>query len=479
MSAINGADEYSPTTSDSQSKEPNPENTQETSLDYSQYVPEREFVLMPLFRRIGKLFGLRRGEEPQYIAETGFSHEVAPEQFESQGLPSEERLHTAAEVPEPIAQSSSADDSENLLEIERTTPETVFEPVSHFEPQPESYFDSAAQNESIEEPSQVHSVPEEERFFTDVAPEIEQPIAGSAEVISAPAAQNSASAQQELRELILPLREAAAKISAAVAQAADWMRLKEEEIRQHAAAASADVSARHSQSSTDVRIPLPILPLEAHTTIAGTPVETSSASDRIAPEAPVESARWQSMETPGLQRELAWQSRSMDSAGHDNWGDAHGYAVHQPESSAELKPKLVKSSPRVPFWKRIDWAQEFTPRRVAVLGGLAMAVLLVLGVSLGRRPASSVLPQHQQQTRSLEPGGVTVTTQPVALRQSAPQSVQPPAVRPSPVARRAHRTAGDREDDGPEVVTHYYNTGKKPSPVKQTTVAGVKHYSDM
>jgi hypothetical protein len=108
-----------------------------------------------------------------------------------------------------------------------------------------------------------------------------------------------------------------------------------------------------------------------------------------------------------------------------------------------------------------------------------MAVLLVLGVSLGRRPASSVLPQHQQQTRSLEPGGVTVTTQPVTLRQSAPQSVQPPAVRPSPVSRRAHRTAGDREDDGPEVVTHYYNTGKKPSPVKQTTVAGVKHYSDM
>src|SRR5690349_10215536 len=39
----------------------------------STYVPEREFVLMPLFRRIGEMLGIRRREEPEYI------YEAAPE----------------------------------------------------------------------------------------------------------------------------------------------------------------------------------------------------------------------------------------------------------------------------------------------------------------------------------------------------------------------------------------------------------------
>jgi hypothetical protein len=38
--------------------------------------------------------------------------------------------------------------------------------------------------------------------------------------------------------------------------------------------------------------------------------------------------------------------------------------------------------------------------------------------------------------------------------------------------------AAESDDNDPEVVTHYYSN-KKPSPVKQTTVAGVRHYSDM
>jgi len=213
--------------------------------------------------------------------------------------------------------------------------------------------------------------------------------------------------------------------------------------------------------------------------MAAAPVEASSTADKDPEPARADQTTWQPMETPGLQRELAWQSRSMDAAGHDSWADSNHYAARQPEAPVELKPKLLPSVPRVPFWKRIDWAQEFTPRRVAVLGGLAMAVLLVLGVSLGRRPASSVLPE-QQQTRSLEPAGVTVMSHPVPPRQSAaPQSDRAAtAVRPSPVARRSPRAAAE-EDDGPEVVTHYYNNGKKPSPVKQTTVAGVRHYSDM
>ena len=32
-------------------------------------VPEREFVLMPLFRRIGELLGIRREEETEYLYE--------------------------------------------------------------------------------------------------------------------------------------------------------------------------------------------------------------------------------------------------------------------------------------------------------------------------------------------------------------------------------------------------------------------------
>ena len=110
-----------------------------------------------------------------------------------------------------------------------------------------------------------------------------------------------------------------------------------------------------------------------------------------------------------------------------------------------------------------------------------MAVLMVVGISLARRPASSVLPPPQQ-TRALEPGGVTLTTHPAATTAKAPaqqmhRAAAPSHPSPAPAQRSAHRAVTDNE--GPDVVTHYYNARQKPSPVKQTTVAGVRHYSDM
>jgi hypothetical protein len=183
------------------------------------------------------------------------------------------------------------------------------------------------------------------------------------------------------------------------------------------------------------------------------------------------SSTLQQTEVPAVQRELAWRDRNPDFI-------AAREPLPQPIQFV-AKPDRPLAPPSVPFWKRINWAEEFTPKRVAVLGGLAMAVLLVLGISLARRPASSVLPE--QQTRSLEPGGVTVTTHPVAAPIPAQVLRKASATeRPAPVPQhRSPRAGAGAYDDGPDVIIHHYDTAKKPSPVKQTTVAGVRHYSDM
>jgi hypothetical protein len=199
--------------------------------------------------------------------------------------------------------------------------------------------------------------------------------------------------QDDIKDLVAPIREAAISISAAITQAAEWLRSKEEEILRHA--------------------------------------ETPSA---------------------------------------------------QPSAQLPRGPQLVDKRPRVPFWKRIDWDKEFTPGRAAILGALAMAVLMVLGISLARRPASSILPQ-QTQTHVIQPGGVTLTSHPVRSTQRAAPSVESqqrstvPAHPVAPAARHAYRTSN--ADDGPDVVTHYYGNKSKPSPTHQSTIAGVHHYSDM
>jgi hypothetical protein len=104
-----------------------------------------------------------------------------------------------------------------------------------------------------------------------------------------------------------------------------------------------------------------------------------------------------------------------------------------------------------------------------------MALLIVAGITFARRPASEVLPP---QTRPVQPGGVTVTTHPVhspanaATQQRRTAPPEQRVVTPAP-----HHSQSAVAYEEPDVVTHYYK--QKPSPSKQSTVAGVKHYSDM
>lgn len=145
--------------------------------------------------------------------------------------------------------------------------------------------------------------------------------------------------------------------------------------------------------------------------------------------------------------------------------------------TAKRRPVLVRSRARAPFWKRIDLAREFTPKRVAVLGGAAMAMLLISGILLARRPASEVLPP---QPRVIQPGGVTLSTHPASAPTTAPapQPRRTTSRAPRPVAAAPHRARKTAiSNNEPDVVTHYYK--QKPSPTKQSTVAGVRHYSDM
>jgi hypothetical protein len=92
-----------------------------------------------------------------------------------------------------------------------------------------------------------------------------------------------------------------------------------------------------------------------------------------------------------------------------------------------------------------------------------------------------MLPPQQQQARTHAPGGVTLTTRPTAAVKTPPQRTRRASVSSNaaaaPVARHSNR--GPEYNDGPDVVTHYYNGKPKPSPTRQSTVAGVRHYSDM
>jgi hypothetical protein len=172
---------------------------------------------------------------------------------------------------------------------------------------------------------------------------------------------------------------------------------------------------------------------------------------------------------------MAWDQEPILAEAQPN---RQSYATSQrknaSEPSAGWRPQFVATTPRLSFWKRIDWPQQFTPQRVAVLGAAAMAIALVTGISLAKRPASNDLPK---QTRRLEPGGVTLSTHAPARVTSPSVSEQSRATMPRRSAAQHSARRRTSNEDGPEVITHYYN--RKPSPVKQSTVAGVRHYTDM
>jgi hypothetical protein len=88
-------------------------------------------------------------------------------------------------------------------------------------------------------------------------------------------------------------------------------------------------------------------------------------------------------------------------------------------------------------------------------------------------------PQPQQQVRSLQPGGVTLSTHArksaAALPRKAAATSASPVRSATPAVSHTRSVAAQNE---PDVVTHYYKK-EKPSPAHQSTVAGVQHFSDI
>jgi len=470
MSAFGGPDQHS---SNEDLETPAQQNAPESGSEYDlSYEPEREFVLMPLFRRIGEMLGLRRNHEAEYVYEPEQKAQphllrttepqeqvVLPEtaiQYSEPQLPAESsRVADPAPVLGQQHHGELSEDQREEVHLDSAAPKDAVDNIVYQSPQ--------ESEEANSEPIPIEAQPEfspawdeaaDERVVAarSEAPEMEPaPSVLEPWPVSPEGASNSLTparkrSPEEVRQLVAPLREAAVKITAIVTQAAEWLRAKEEEFLR-----SAEVIALESKREQE---------------------NLGSSSSGLEPGTERAGARMlQQDEVPGLQRELAWRGMSADST-----------ILREPLPAPiqfVAKPDRPLAAPPVPFWKRVDWAEEFTPKRVAVLGGLIMAVLLVLGISFARRPASSVLPE--QQTRSLEPGGVTLTTHPVAAS-VPPQVLRKPSAtdRPSPVPdHRPSRASADNYNNEPDVIIHHYDTAKKPSPVKQTTVAGVRHYSDM
>jgi hypothetical protein len=442
------------------------------------YVPEREFVLMPLFRRIGETLGIRRRSEAEahYAPEpvTPRAHAAAetehlspaPGQFAEEHAVGDqsEAMRADAEVPaEPesdvlgIGQRAMPElaAGEQPEPVTATLQQAEQEPVMlaremQVEPEPlhqrqmESERTGLARGmeESFATPTMAAA---EDRAEPSVVPKIQPAVTRVAR--PQPASTRSALTQDDIRQLAGQIgeaaRDAATKISAAISQAAEWLETKEEEILRRA-----DMPAER-RTAGGSRAPLGAL----------------SESDTA---------------VPALQREVAWREQQTDTKSEE-FLQSHATPVPRKKEarSAERRLQVVPKPKRPALWKRINWAQEFTPKRVAILGGLAMAMLMIVGISLARRPASSVLPQE---THTIQPGGVTLSTHPRTGTVTAPAPPQaqgrsnPAPQRQSVTPVRSSRSAA--YDDGPDVVTHYHNK-QKPSPVHQSTVAGVKHYSDM
>jgi hypothetical protein len=389
--------------------------------DDSAYVPEREFVLMPLFRRIGEMLGLRKG-----AAEVVYSYEPESRQQRDEQV--------AAAVPEPVSvvedRQVSGDDAlarhisvaqtdiAPQPSVEEAQPIETVELESHEAPE---QFEAEAQFEPV-----LHASTEPVQVRTE-APELALPV----EILSAQPTLEQTEEPDVREEVPSPLYQE-----------------QDETAEQQYVTPMASAPAEQVESPT-------------------LPAETATAevlSDEWRPEPSV--TEWEQSEAPALQRERAWRESEQPKQA------VAATKVSGPQLVSVSKQKLP------PLWKRVDLAKQFTPQRVAVLGAVAMAVLMVLGISVARRPAASMLPQ-QPQVRSIQPGGVTLTTHqhrsaPVGVRrvQGRTAAPAPGASRPVP---RQQSAAGYSE---PDVVTHYYQK-EKPSPVHQATVAGVRHFSDM
>ena len=487
-------------------------NTPPTELE-SAYVPEREFVLMPLFRRIGELLGIHRREEPEHIYEapkeaasierkinhealnSGFevaahsepalastaepAHEPVQEwaQLEPSGFP--ESVPTVPErslqarsihdVPEIPATQEPAESELLSAPVEQSSFEPTSLQASHEEPLQalSTSFDDLEPPQPGEEPT--HEAAVELQAPQAAAHEPELLVARSAKQAQPQRRQPAPRRKDEIDEAIAVLREAGSKVSTAISQAVEWLSVKEQELVRKAERSFAPApKARRVQTSAATRNVI-----KPQSQVAPSPAGPV-APPRTPETNPAPVPQWETGQFPALQREVSWTGQVVPASVERRFTNVQPAA--RAASSARRGPTLVKARPRVPFWKRIDWAAEFTPKRVAVLGGVIMAMLIVAGVTFARRPASEVLPP---QPHTIQPGGVTITTHPSSPTAAAPlqhsHKTAPSAkgtVAPPP--RRATRAVAPEE---PDVVTHVYK--QKPSPSKQSTVAGVKHYSDI
>jgi len=516
MTASTNPDDNSYTPKDADSRQPMGFVYDDSSAPPTEpepnYVPEREFVLMPLFRRIGELLGIRRQPEPEYIAETApepqraeaslvheganfgrdtsHAHEEPGFAFAPEAEPVRESAHEWAE-PQPNALPDTEPTASEHIALQgpidsspqlplQESEETEVSPI-HFEPpslEPTPLHVAEAElveappkpHEEFEVPTRDFEQPHHGPFAEAQAPS--QPaepevVATRSTKQAQPQAQRTAPPRRkdEIDEAIAVLREAGSKVSAAISQAVEWLSAKEEELVRKAERSLAPApKTRRVQSS----VAAPRQPVQA-----SQPANEPASTPAIATESP-SVPKWEALQFPALQREVSWTGQVAPSPTERRAPISQ--PAGQATSSVKPRPTLVRRRPQVPFWKRIDWAAEFTPKRVAVLGGVVMAMLIVAGVTFARRPASEVLPP---QTHTIQPGGVTVTAHPTSPT-AAPPAAQsrrtaPPAKRAvAPAPRRAPRADAYEE---PDVVTHNYK--QKPSPSKQSTVAGVKHYSDM
>ena len=133
-------------------------------------------------------------------------------------------------------------------------------------------------------------------------------------------------------------------------------------------------------------------------------------------------------------------------------------------------------------------------KAVAFAGGVVMAGLIGIGLSVSHIDKTSAATMNSGAVSNPVPAAVANTSaQPQHQTKTLAPAVSEPAhlPKPSPVtSTRAtsqprsaevmvHRYQAEvAEDDGPEVVTHYYRQKTVPD-VKKTTAKDVKHYSDM
>ena len=199
---------------------------------------------MPLFRRIGQMLGLRQSETPEYVyapeaeAVTADERHVEPELVNAplmQQVDVEEAAPVqAAATTEDILGIDSVSEPEPQTELQPLSSESQIAPAySVAEPEPESL---AVYNPPVSTPVLAREM---EAANEEVAPEIVSTrLPEEAKILPVEMPQVATSAlpltQEDARNLVAQVREAALKISAAVSQAAEWLHAKEADILRRA-----------------------------------------------------------------------------------------------------------------------------------------------------------------------------------------------------------------------------------------------------